>query len=145
MTERKEKDREGGDGPSGEAPPGRSDAPSLSPQLIAAMTQGLFEFSKAAPEALAKIQKHGFVFDGSGGRWEKLAFTLYSSLVEISFQSEMLIENYEAEVDPEGHAARPEGERLCESMPMARSAPEAKPKGPTPPIPSPNPLKGPTP
>jgi hypothetical protein len=96
------------------------------------MTQALFEFSKAAPEALEKIKKHGFVFDNTeGDRWQKLAFSLYSTLVEITFQSETLIENYEAEVDPEGHASRPAAERICEPLP-ARSAPEPKAKGPSP-------------
>jgi len=33
--------------------------------------------------ALGIIKKEDFVFDGSGGRWEKLAFTFYSNLCEI--------------------------------------------------------------
>lgn len=40
--------------------------------------------STASRRQLEIIQREGFVFDGSGDRWEKLAFTLYSALVETS-------------------------------------------------------------
>jgi arginine/lysine/ornithine decarboxylase len=104
---------------------GREDAPSLSPQLIAVMTQALFEFSRKPKDIQAIMRKHGIVIDNLDDKMQKFAFTLYTDIVEIAHQSAMLLENYQAEVDPEGHAAKPESERMCESMPSARRAPEA--------------------
>jgi hypothetical protein len=50
-------------------------------------------------EALAIIQREGFVFDHSGGRWEKLAFTLYSDLVAISTDARHRLEEIEENND----------------------------------------------
>ena len=49
--------------------------------------------------ALAIIQREGFVFDHSGGRWEKLAFTLYSDLVAISTDARHRLEEMEENDD----------------------------------------------
>lgn len=42
-------------------------------------------------EALAIIRREGFIFDGSGGRWEKLAFTFYTKLVSLASASESYV------------------------------------------------------
>jgi hypothetical protein len=46
----------------------------------------------AQERALAMIEKQKFVFDGTGGRWEKLAFTLYTDICEMSAHAEMVLE-----------------------------------------------------
>jgi hypothetical protein len=38
------------------------------------------------PAALDYFRRNGFVFDNSGGRWEKLAFSLYSDLCELELK-----------------------------------------------------------
>lgn len=43
-------------------------------------------------EAKAKVQNNGFVFDGLGGPWQKLAFTFYTDIWEMSFAAENLLE-----------------------------------------------------
>ena len=50
-------------------------------------------------EALAIIEREGFVFDHSVGRWEKLAFTLYSDLVAISSEARHQLEEIEENND----------------------------------------------
>lgn len=49
--------------------------------------------SEASRKQLDIIQAEGFVFNGEGGRWEKLAFTLYSALVEVSTDARHWIED----------------------------------------------------
>jgi len=44
------------------------------------------------PEALAIIKKHGVVFDDLEDRWQKLAFTLYTDIVELSRDAEHILE-----------------------------------------------------
>jgi len=56
----------------------------------------LIKFARYAeskqPEALEMIERAGFIFDKSGGSWEKLAFTLYSDLCEINLKARQLFE-----------------------------------------------------
>jgi hypothetical protein len=47
--------------------------------------------------ALAGIQENDFVFDGSGGRWEKLAFTLYNMLISNASVAEQAIDRAKGE------------------------------------------------
>lgn len=44
------------------------------------------------PEALAIMRREGFVLDDLNDRWQKLAFTLYSSLCELESKSRYLFE-----------------------------------------------------
>lgn len=53
----------------------------------AAVWRFLEAVETSQPEALKMIQREGFVFDGSGGRWERLALSLYSRLVELSHEA----------------------------------------------------------
>ena len=50
------------------------------------------------PEALDTIKKHGFVFDNLDDRWQKLAFSLYTDLVELSHDATHILE---VEAEPE--------------------------------------------
>jgi hypothetical protein len=47
--------------------------------------------------ALAMIQGEGFTFDGSGGRWEKLAFSLYTHIVDLGEKARAAIAKAEEE------------------------------------------------
>jgi hypothetical protein len=47
------------------------------------------------PEAVEIFRRENFVFDNKNGRWEKLAFTLYSMLVEIHSTSEQVLKGDE--------------------------------------------------
>lgn len=38
-------------------------------------------------EEKGKLRHNGFVFDGSGGQWEKLAFTFYTDIAELSMEA----------------------------------------------------------
>ena len=42
------------------------------------------------PHALSVIKKEGFVFDGSGGKWERLAFSFYADLCELESKARSL-------------------------------------------------------
>ena len=53
----------------------------------------LKQFSTVSKDALDIIEREGFVFDHSGGRWEKLAFTFYSSLVGVSADAQHALED----------------------------------------------------
>lgn len=60
-------------------------------------------------KALAIIEREGFIFDGSGDRWEKLAFTLYSALVMASVWARQSLEEEDAlrsPTDPQLHRCR---------------------------------------
>ena len=46
--------------------------------------KALEDFEKAQQEILAIIRRENFVFDNTGGRWEKLAFSLYTEICSIS-------------------------------------------------------------
>lgn len=46
-------------------------------------------------EMIAMFEREGFVFDGSGGRWEKLAFTLYSHMVDTADKAAAIISKAE--------------------------------------------------
>lgn len=56
----------------------------------------LIEFAQWAqglqPQALEKIQKHGFVFDDPDDRWQKLTLTLYTSLCEVKDRAQAMFE-----------------------------------------------------
>lgn len=53
---------------------------------------GACEFSKEAPKrALAMMEREGFVFDNLDDRWQKLAFSLYTMLVESAGESEQAL------------------------------------------------------
>ena len=43
-------------------------------------------------EEQAKMRSNGFVFDDLGDRWQKLAFTFYSDIAEMSMQARQLLE-----------------------------------------------------
>lgn len=49
-----------------------------------ALTKALKRCAGFQPHALNIFRKHKFVFAGKGGRWEKLAFTLYTDLCAIN-------------------------------------------------------------
>lgn len=42
------------------------------------------------PHALEIIKREGFIFDGSGGKWEKLAFSFYTDLCNIDSRATQL-------------------------------------------------------
>lgn len=52
----------------------------------------LERFTHVNKQALDIIKREGFVFDHSGGRWEKLAFTFYSDLVAIATDARHVLE-----------------------------------------------------
>ena len=43
-------------------------------------------------EEQEKIRANGFVFDDLDDRWQKLAFTFYSDIAEMSMQAKALLE-----------------------------------------------------
>jgi len=45
------------------------------------------------PQALEYIKNEDYVFDDSGGKWEKLAFLLYTNLCEIELKARQLLED----------------------------------------------------
>ncbi len=53
-------------------------------RVIAVLTEALEATARASRQTLDIIQKENFVFDGSGDRWEKLAFTIYTELTQAS-------------------------------------------------------------
>jgi hypothetical protein len=56
----------------------------------------LIEFAQWAqtlqPQALEKIKTHGFVFDDLDDPWQKLAFTLYSTICQVKDKAQGLFE-----------------------------------------------------
>ncbi len=53
-------------------------------RVIEVMRTALEATARASRQTLDIIQKENFVFDGSGDRWEKLAFTIYTELTQAS-------------------------------------------------------------
>lgn len=60
-----------------------------------AAVEALKRIEPASHYILDIIKKENFVFDGSGGRWEKLAMTIYADLVSASTEARMVLEGEE--------------------------------------------------
>lgn len=55
------------------------------------MLEALESIKDLPGKCLAMFEREGFVFDGCGGKWEKLAFTLYSDIVSNAIQAKATI------------------------------------------------------
>lgn len=55
----------------------------------------LTDVAAMQPRALLLFRTEGFVFNGSGGVWEKLAFTLYTMLVEAHEKCQAVLDDAE--------------------------------------------------
>ena len=47
------------------------------------------------PDALKLIKKHKLVFSTNGDKWQKLAFTLYTDLLELNVMGKQLFGDYD--------------------------------------------------
>jgi len=61
-----------------------------------AQRDGLAEIARFAMDELDRakdtIRREGFVFDGSGGHWEKLAFSFYTDLAETHYRAQSALD-----------------------------------------------------
>lgn len=69
----------------------RTYAESIIAAALAEQEAEIARLSGIAKSMLSMIERENFIFDGSGGRWEKLAFTLYSEIVQMSFDLSSLL------------------------------------------------------
>jgi len=62
--------------------------------LAGKMASTLDKVETKQTEIISMLRKNGFVFENKGGRWEKLAFTLYSEICDLRSQAKDALESW---------------------------------------------------